>query len=466
MDTMNSSIIVGLIFAISTLITIFFILVKPKIQISLKSSAINLETYYFGALLSPLLLICFQYISFPQIKSILQGTPSFSPIGILILFLSMVFMSLFLDTTGFFHYFALLAIKVAKNNSKVLFFSLYATVALLTIFTSNDIVILTFTPIIFYFTKTVKLDPKPFLFAEFFAANTWSMFLFIGNPTNILLASAFNVKFGEYFRYMFLPTIMAGISSALILYIIFRKNFSQNFESYVDQSPNDVLTDKIGAKIGVGILFITIVLLSISPYFNFIIWYPAFGMAGILLIYMLIRGFWKKKGRIEKSKTDLTISEIKPLLIIAKKMPWAVVPFILSLFITIGALDYYGVSLKIVEILSFLTGDSEMKTIFIFGIFSGITANILNNIPMSVLLVSVIQNISPLQINPALFATVIGSNLGALFTPIGALAGIMWLTMLKGRKFSLTVREFMKICALHTPIVLIFSLLGLYLSFI
>jgi len=57
-----------------------------------------------------------------------------------VLFLSMVFMSIFLDITGFFEYCARLALKFAGSDGKRLFFSLYLTVSLLTVFTSNDII--------------------------------------------------------------------------------------------------------------------------------------------------------------------------------------------------------------------------------------------------------------------------------------------------------------------------------------
>ena len=44
-----------------------------------------------------------------------------------------------------------------------------------------------------------------------------------------------------------------------------------------------------------------------------------------------------------------------------------------------------------------------------------------------------------------MYATVVGSNLGACLTPIGALAGIMWSSILKiyGLKFGYT--DFLKI---------------------
>ena len=59
-------------------------------------------------------------------------------------------------------------------------------------------------------------------------------------------------------------------------------------------------------------------------------------------------------------------------------------------------------------------------------------SNIINNIPMSVLYSSLVSSA------PATYASIVGSNLGALLTPLGALAGIMWCNLLKvyGQKIS------------------------------
>ena len=64
--------------------------------------------------------------------------------------------------------------------------------SVITVMTSNDIVILTLTPIIVYFASYTKADPVPFLFVQFFSSNIWSMFLIIGNPTNIIVAGKKN----------------------------------------------------------------------------------------------------------------------------------------------------------------------------------------------------------------------------------------------------------------------------------
>lgn len=65
---------------------------------------------------------------------------------------------------------------------------------------------LTLTPIVCYFAKATGVDPMPFLFAEYAAANTFGALLYTGNPTNIIVADAYNMTFLGYSKFMTLPT--------------------------------------------------------------------------------------------------------------------------------------------------------------------------------------------------------------------------------------------------------------------
>ena len=58
---------------------------------------------------------------------------------------------------------------------------------------------------------------------------------------------------------------------------------------------------------------------------------------------------------------------------------------------------------------------------------------------MSVLF-SKILAVSPSM--PEIYATIVGSNLGAFITPVGALAGIMWSNLIKQNNVKLTVGKF------------------------
>ena len=61
-------------------------------------------------------------------------------------------------------------------------------------------------------------------------------------------------------------------------------------------------------------------------------------------------------------------------------------------------------------------------TVLKYGILSFLSANVINNIPMSALFSTIITSVEPSLIKGAVFASIIGSFL----TLIGALARIMW----------------------------------------
>jgi len=81
---------------------------------------------------------------------------------------------------------------------------------------------------------------------------------------------------------------------------------------------------------------------------------------------------------------------------------------------------------------------------FSYGTASFLTANMINNIPMSVLFCPVIGNASASITQPAVYAAVVGSNLGALLTPVGALAAIMWSNILKKNHVAFRYTSYIK----------------------
>lgn len=202
---------------IIALITILLIITSILFFPTIKIKNINLSTYWVIALIGALLLLIFREVALNElIMSFFQS--KIGPLQILILFISMTIISIFLDEVGFFKKLACIVTKKARGKQLTLFLYLYILTSVLTIFTSNDIIILTFTPFICYFAHHVKINPLPFLVGEFIAANTWSMMLIIGNPTNIYIASSFEIDFVSYFLKMFIPTLVTGILSMFLLY--------------------------------------------------------------------------------------------------------------------------------------------------------------------------------------------------------------------------------------------------------
>lgn len=491
---MEQNFITEIIFLVSILFTLYFVFKKPTIKIHSKNRQLTIETFFLGPIFGVVLLFILKNMTINQMFNGIKGQGNLDPLGILVLFLSMVFMSIYLDTTGFFEFSALYAQKRSGNKGRKVFFTFYATISLLTIFTSNDVIIPTFTPFICYFAKRTNMDPKPLLISEFFAANTWSMTLYIGNPTNIILASAFSLKFDQYSLFMIVPSIVAGISNALLLYLVFRKKINQPLISVPEIDPFKAIKDKTGAIIGLSVLSATITMLIIAPYLGIQMWIVSFIFLILLIIIVVVKDLIMiiiKKLHTNRSKNVRVVSmplisssastNVAPItlsnypskeqqlfrknsLIAAfKKMPWGVVPFVLLLFIIVEALRIHNVTADIAKILSYLSGSSLYLSEYVFGIASTFLSIVLNNIPMSVAFVPIINASSIVVKEPIIYATIIGSNLGALITPIGALAGIMWLSILKVQKIKISFQEFMKYGLIVTPITLILSLASLSL---
>ena len=356
----------------------------------------------------------------------------------------MTVQSIFLDELGAFRYCANLALKKAKGNQIRLFIYLYAIVSVLTVFTSNDIIILTFTPFICYFAKNARINPLPFLFAEFVAANTWSMMFIIGNPTNVYLGTSNGLGFLEYVKVMFYPTVLAGILAFGLLLLIFHKSFKEPLSVSED---NFKIEEKGLLIIGVAHLSFCTVLLVISQYLNIEMWLITLCFALSLYIVSLVYILIKKKS-------------LKILLTCIKRLPWTLVPFVLSMFLLVLLMERLGVPEWIAKVLG------EKHTVFTYGFASFISANIINNIPMSVLFSSVTKNLSEANLLKGVYASIVGSNIGAFFTPLGALAGIMWKKILKKHDVDFKISTYIKYGSMISIPTLAITLLGLeFISF-
>jgi len=119
-----------------------------------------------------------------------------------------------------------------------------------------------------------------------------------------------------------------------------------------------------------------------------------------------------------------------------KRAPWELIPFILSMFVVVESLHENGVTDQLYHILD------TSSPVWSYGITSFLAANLINNIPMSVLYSAILSGGAN---EVAVYATVVGSNLGACLSPIGALAGIMWSSILKKHDLKFGYFDFLKI---------------------
>ena len=405
-----------------SLITFILIVISLLAFPRFKVKQITIHTYWIIALLGALILISFSLVPLKEAFVELTNDSSINPLKILVLFFSMALISILLDEFGLFSYLASLAIRSAKNQ-KILFFSFYFLVATLTIFTSNDVVILTFTPFICFFLHRLKVNPVPYLVAEFAAANTYSLLFIIGNPTNIFLATSANISFIDYFKVMALPTLAAGAIELLLLYLIFRKKLNEPLTKVSSEVIH--IKNKLLLIVGVSHLGLCLIFLVISNYINLQMWLISLICASSLLIFSLLITL------IQRKDTRVVINA-------SKRLPYELIPFFLSMFVIVVALNYQGVSFEIAKLLG------TKGTIFTYGYSSFLMCNVINNIPMSILYTGLCGTLESSIYLSSIYASIIGSNIGAFLTPIGALAGIMFISLLNTHEVKFTFLEFIK----------------------
>lgn len=408
------------------------ILLFPSITIKGK----KFDTFYLPILLIAIILLIFPFFDKKEFVEILTSNSKLNPVKILVLFISVSFISIVLDTSGFFSYIASIFINKYKTSQFKLFLILYLLISFLTIFTSNDIVILTFTPFIIYFAKKGNINPIPYLVMEFVAANTYSMLLIIGNPTNIYLSSIFDLTFVEYLKFMTLPVIINGIVSFSLLYLLFRKQLSKKIEIFDLEAAN--INNRFVCIVSLIHLGLATILLAVANYIDIEMWIISLSFMISLCTILIVYSFIKRN-----------FSYIKEPI---KRVPYNLIPFVLSMFTLISAVNSYGVFEKISTIL----GNNQ----YIYLITSTLACNILNNIPMTLAFGSILSNTTQLQF---IYATIIGSNIGAILTPVGALAGIMWMNLLKTNDIKYTFIQFAKNGTIIVLALLLSSSLALFI---
>jgi Na+/H+ antiporter NhaD/arsenite permease-like protein len=175
-------------------------------------------------LIADLFLLAILAIGREEVKAGTLGDNGIFPIDIMIFFVSLAYIAISIDASGLIRY---LALKVLQWGGKVghrLFFYLYAFFFSLGVFIGNDPIILSGTAFLAYMTRVSNniKHPRAWIFTQFSIANIASAVLVSSNPTNLVLAGAFNIKFIDYTANMVVPVVVtAVVLFPFLLYIIF-----------------------------------------------------------------------------------------------------------------------------------------------------------------------------------------------------------------------------------------------------
>lgn len=308
--------------------------------------------------------------------------------------------------------------------------SLFAGV--ISAFVDNVATVLMVAPVALAICKKLNTNPIPFLIGVAVSSNLQGAATLVGDTTAILLGSALDMSFLDFFWYngrpgMFFIVELGAILSAAILAFLFRKEKSP--------IPKEGELTKVTDYVPTVLLTGVIVLLIVA---SFIPNKPDVTNGAIcctLMVIGIIYNYIKKKN----------ISAItEPL----KGIDFETIGLLVGLFIMIAGISEQGVIAELANLLAKLGGDNIFVLYTIIVWASVAISAFIDNIPYVATMIPVIAGIAlKLNIDPTAlyFGLLSGATLGGNCTPIGASANITGIGILRKAGYEVKNKDFFRI---------------------
>jgi arsenical pump membrane protein len=144
-----------------------------------------------------------------------------------------------------------------------------------------------------------------------------------------------------------------------------------------------------------------------------------------------------------------------------KKTPWYIFLFAFSMYVIIYGLHNIGLTQLIIQFLQPIVSGNLLYASVTMGTLVSILSNLFNNHPALMVGTLTLTNmgLDPLTLKVSYLASVVGSDIGSLLLPIGTLATLMWMHILKKGKVKLSWGQYMKVTFTVIPITVLFTLI-------
>lgn len=134
------------------------------------------------------------------------------------------------------------------------------------------------------------------------------------------------------------------------------------------------------------------------------------------------------------------------------------------MYVIIYGLTNIGLTDWLIATMSPIVQGSLLNTSVLMGIVLSVLSNLFNNHPALMVGTITLTNLGldPLSLKVAYLANVIGSDIGSLLLPIGTLATLMWMHILREGKIKFSWWQYIKVTIVVIPPTVIFTLILLY----
>ncbi len=285
-------------------------------------------------------------------------------------------------------------------------------------FVDNVATVLMVAPIALEICKKLNTNPVPFIIGIAVSSNLQGAATLVGDTTAILLGSALDMTFLDFFFYhgkpsMFFIVELGAVLSALILAFIFRKEKGR--------IPKSETRTEVTDMVPTYLLIIAILLLIVASFIPHNISIMNGLICCVIMVIGLIYNWFKHKS---------WVAIIRPL----KDIDFDTIELLFGLFLMIGGISNMGVIDALANLLATLGGDNIFLLYSIIVWASVVISAFIDNIPYVATMIPVIAGISAtlgVDPTPLYFGLLSGATLGGNCTPIGASANIAGIGILR-----------------------------------
>ncbi len=310
-------------------------------------------------------------------------------------------------------------------------------------FVDNVATVLMIAPVALAICQKLKTNPVPVLIAIAVSSNLQGAATLVGDTTAIMLGSALDMSFLDFFWYQGKPSIffaveLGAILSAIIVYFLFRKE--KEALPKIEQVTE--VKDYVPTFLLVGAVAM-LALVSFAPAG----WNLPAETNGIICCALFAVGLTYNFCR--KKKADALLSPLKAI-------DFQTLGLLLGLFLIIGGIKNEGVIDKLAELLGKLGGGDVFLLYTVIVWASVLISAFIDNIPYVATMIPVLGTLATqlsisLGVPPSLIATPLyfgllsGATLGGNITPIGASANITAIGLLRKNGYEVKSKDFFKI---------------------
>lgn len=361
----------------------------------------------------------------------------------------LIVISLLLDEAGVFRWAALHVARWGGGSGTRLLALLVGFAALTSALFANDGGVLILTPLVLELALALGLSRAATLayaFAVGFVVDAASLPLPISNLVNLVVADAFGLPFAPYALVMVPVNLVAVAASLLVLWLAYRRVLPRRYDPADLPNPADAVRSPGVFAAGLALVPVLLVGYLVAEPLHWPLSAVTVGGAALL---------WGVAGR------SRNISSRRVL----RGAPWNVVVFSLAMYLVVYGLRGAGWTAEYARFLEGAAGHGPLAAVFAAGGSVAALSAGLNNLPAVLFAALGLEEAAlPARLRETLaFALVVGADVGPKLTPIGSLATLLWLHVLRGRGLTVSWGEYLREGVRLTVPVLLAALLALAL---